>query len=167
MSFHIVPVRMASRTVHICSSAAAGRAPAEPATGTCRGRPPSTSRPMSSGCRRRNTAASGREINRNASARICHAPRQPWPSISHCVIGRKIIPPMPRPAVANASAFPRWRTNHLATGTEVTMPLGAAIPDAPMMPKSRMNCQAWLLMLTSSRHPQISRAERGMYTRAP
>ena len=72
------------------------------------------------------------------------------------------MPPMPRPAPASANARPRRRTNHLATGTDVTIPLGAARPDAPMRPKNKISCHAWLLKLTSMRHAQIRTAETGM-----
>ena len=72
------------------------------------------------------------------------------------------MPPMPSPADDSASARPRRRENHLATGTEVTIPLGAATPDIPMMPNSAMKCQVWLLTLNSSRQPPINTAAMQM-----
>ncbi len=101
---------------------------------------------MSSGCLLRNKIANGTDKTTNMMDKVAHVFLQPVVSINTWVKGRKKTPPTPRPDVATASALPLLRSNHLATGTEVTMLFGAPSPEIPRIANRTIKCHGAVMM---------------------
>ena len=166
-SLHMAPVLNASRTVQDVSSVTGiAVCPGTPPR-LAAGGPPSNSRPMSAGCRRRNIAERGTDSAMNTTAITTQVERQPMWSSSNWVMGRKNTPPMPSPVAANAKAIPRFRWNHLATGTEVIMFWGAARPVMPRTPNIAITCQGEPARLKTIKATPMIAAETGISTLGP
>ena len=164
-SRHRVADRNASPVVQDTSPTSSAPCASEPSA--VRGTPPSGSIPMSSGCRRTNTAASGTMTPTPIAARAIQAMRHPISSIRNCVSGTNSIAPTGIPSDMNASARPRDRTNHFRTGTEVTSAPGPLIPTSPITANSATSCQARLMFARPTIAPPVASAATGSSARAP
>ena len=73
---------------------------------------------LSWGRSRTKRAVSGSPRSSTSDPRTKYAARQPYPAINVCAIGGNTIAPVPTPAITNASAKPRRRSNQVTTARE-------------------------------------------------
>tara|TARA_X000001036_G_C20329996_1_gene664085 strand:+ start:309 stop:563 length:255 start_codon:yes stop_codon:yes gene_type:complete len=83
------------------------------------------------------------------------------------VKGRKNIPPIPSPDVATAKALPLFLSNHLATGTDVTMLFGAPKPEIPRMANKTIKCHGFVMTEHRNNEIPIVKEDKAIKDRGP